>query len=52
MMGDMHSPENSDFMIKPMQPIIKKILRENQKDPIGDRVGKREELMDKKIIQD
>jgi hypothetical protein len=52
MMGDMHGPEKPDFMIKPVQPIIKKILRQQQNNPISDRMSQGENLMNIKIIQD
>jgi len=51
MMGHMHCPEQSYLMIKAMQPVIEKIFKHQEHDPIHDDIAKRKNLVLKKISQ-
>ncbi len=51
MMGHVYGPEQPYLMIKAMQPVIEKIFKHQEHDPIHDDIAKRKNLVAKKISQ-
>jgi len=51
MVRNMHCPEKAYFMVKPMQPVIKKIFEQNQHEPVHEYMCKGKHVMPVKIIE-
>src|ERR1700761_7215069 len=45
MMRDVYRPEEADLVVPAMQPVIEKILRQQQQQPIGENIGDRQPMV-------
>ena len=52
MMSNMNRPEQADFMVKPMQPVIQKIFEKQKHQPISYYAAEGEYVMPVEVIQD
>ena len=44
-MRDVYRPEEADLVVPAMQPVIEKILRQQQQQPIGENIGDRQPMV-------